>query len=156
MGKNKINRSTRKKKRKEKRHERNLSDSCEKKGNKRKLVGRISGSSIEVSLSVSTGMIENLFLWEPQHYRVHVFRISPLEDLTLFIGNFDLWYLRLEKMKSMLAKLCLIVRLRWFVMLFFQTLTNRRRSNDKLTNRINCLLDRDFFVKTIDKDDFDI
>lgn len=62
MGKNKINRSTRKKKRKEKRHERNLSDSYEKKkGNKRKLAGRIPGSSIEVSLSVSTGMIENLF-----------------------------------------------------------------------------------------------
>lgn len=60
MEKNKINRST-KKKRKEKRHERNLSDSYRKKGNKRKLAGRIPGSSIEVSLSVSTGMIENLF-----------------------------------------------------------------------------------------------
>lgn len=29
------------------------------------------------------------FSREPQHHRVHVFRISPLEDLTLFI--FTLW-----------------------------------------------------------------
>lgn len=32
-----------------------------KKKRKRKKIGRIPGSSIEVSLSVSTGMIENLF-----------------------------------------------------------------------------------------------
>lgn len=63
----------------------------------------------------------------------------------------------IRKEKSMLAKLSLIARLQWFVTVFFQTLTNRRRSNDEwtLTNRINCLLDRDYFVNTIDKDDFD-
>lgn len=95
-GKNKINRSTRKKKRKEKRHERNLSDSYrkKKKGNERKLVEfQVARSKFLWAYRQEWSRIS--FSREPQHHRVHVFRISPLEDLILFI--FTLWCLRFEK-----------------------------------------------------------